>query len=55
MLLVPCTDSVLQVALHRLAEVCIGIWIALILTIVSSEREETIVKKTSVRAFKGSS
>ena len=39
-LLVPGTDSAWHIALHRFAEVCIGIGVALILTVLWPEREE---------------
>jgi uncharacterized membrane protein YccC len=40
-LLVPRTGSAWRVALHRFAEVCIGIGVALVLTVLWPEREET--------------
>jgi uncharacterized membrane protein YgaE (UPF0421/DUF939 family) len=38
--LVPRTDSAWRIALHRFAEVCIGIGVALVLTVLWPEREE---------------
>ena len=40
-LLVPRTDSALRIALHRFAEVCIGIGMALILSVAWPEQKET--------------
>lgn len=40
-LLVPRTGPAIQIALHRFSEVCIGIGVALILTVVWPEQEET--------------
>jgi uncharacterized membrane protein YgaE (UPF0421/DUF939 family) len=39
-LLVPSTDSAWRFALHRFADVCIGIGVALVLTVLWPEREE---------------
>ena len=44
-LLVPRTRPASQVALHRFSEVCIGIGVALILTVVWPEKEETLTDK----------
>ena len=40
-LLVPRTDSASQMAVHRFSEVCVGLGVALILTLVWPENEET--------------
>jgi uncharacterized membrane protein YgaE (UPF0421/DUF939 family) len=40
-LLVPRTDSASQMAVHRFSEVCVGLGVALILTLVWPEKEET--------------
>ncbi|MGH8128933.1 MAG: FUSC family protein [Gammaproteobacteria bacterium] len=44
-LLVPRTGPAIQIALHRFSEVCIGIGVALILTVVWPEKEETSTNK----------
>jgi Fusaric acid resistance protein-like len=44
-LLIPRAGPVWQVALHRFAEVSIGIAVALVLTVVWPEREETLLIK----------
>jgi uncharacterized membrane protein YccC len=43
-LLVPHTGSAVKVALHRFAEVCVGIAVALILTLVWPEEKDTAAK-----------
>lgn len=45
-LLVPHTEPGWRVALHRFAEVCIGIGVALVLTVVWPEGEETALAET---------
>jgi uncharacterized membrane protein YccC len=41
-MLVPSTDSARQIALHRFVEVCIGLGVALVLTVLWPEREPHI-------------
>src|SRR5262244_4662711 len=45
-LLVPRTDSALRIALHRFAEVCIGLGVALILSVAWPQQKETTLGKT---------
>lgn len=54
-LLVPHTESGWRIALHRFAEVCIGIGVALILTLVWPEQEETALSKTKSLTSAGAS
>jgi uncharacterized membrane protein YgaE (UPF0421/DUF939 family) len=45
-LLVPRTGPASQMALYRFSEVCIGLGVALVLTVVWPENEETLSGKT---------
>ena len=49
-MLVPNTDSPRRIALHRFVEVCIGIGVALVLTVFWPEREEPHINTRGLTA-----
>ena len=49
-MLVPSTDSPRRIALHRFVEVCIGIGVALVLTVFWPEREEPHINTRGLTA-----
>jgi hypothetical protein len=51
-MLVPSTDSPRRIALHRFVEVCIGIGVALVLTVFWPEREEPHINTRGLTALR---